>query len=103
MLVHLNNEKCLLARQPSWDKGFVLWVFIFNRKGRYSVLAGFLEPGETIEEGVERETMEETGIELEKVDYFASQPWPFPSSLMIGCIAKAKTTSIQINKVNSLR
>jgi NAD+ diphosphatase len=43
--------------------------------------------------------MEETGIQLEKVNYFASQPWPFPSSLMIGCIASAKTDSIQINKV----
>ena len=59
------------------------------RQGMWSCLAGFVEPGETIEDAVRRETLEEAGIRSGRVRYFASQPWPFPSSLMIGCHAEA--------------
>ncbi len=63
---------CLLARQPRWPRGM------------YSTLAGFVEPGESLEEAVAREVREETGIEVAAVRYRGSQPWPFPSSLMLG-------------------
>ena len=62
--------------------------------GMYSCLAGFLEPGETIEDAVRRETWEEAGIRVGRVGYHSSQPWPFPASLMIGCIGEALTTEI---------
>jgi len=70
------GEQCLLARSPRFQNGF------------YSVLAGFAEPGETLEETVEREVWEETGIEVQDIRYFGSQPWPFPDSLMIGFTAR---------------
>ena len=63
----------------------------------YSALAGFLEPGETIEEAVRREIHEESGIVCDEVRYVASQPWPFPSSLMIGCLARATTREIIVD------
>jgi len=62
--------------------------------GMYSALAGFLEPGETVEAAVRRETMEESGIRIGRVRYYASQPWPFPASLMIGCHAEAISETI---------
>jgi NAD+ diphosphatase len=64
----------------------------------WSCLAGFAEPGETIEEAVRREVMEEAGIRCGLVKYFASQPWPFPGSLMIGCHAEALTDTIVIDR-----
>jgi NAD+ diphosphatase len=67
-------------------------------RGMWSCLAGFIEPGETIEEAVRRETHEEAGIACGRVNYFASQPWPFPSSLMIGCHAEALTREIVIDR-----
>jgi len=67
-------------------------------RGMWSCLAGFMEPGETIEEAVRRETHEEAGIACGRVNYFASQPWPFPSSLMIGCHAEALTREIVIDR-----
>ncbi len=70
-------EQLLLGHQAAWPQG------------RYSVLAGFVEPGETLEQAVRREVREESGIELERVGYVASQPWPFPSSLMLGFEATA--------------
>ncbi len=77
-------DKILLARQPSWPPN------------RYSVLAGFVEPGETLEHAVCREVMEEAGIELQTVNYHSSQPWPFPNSLMIGFCAETNQLNLDI-------
>jgi NAD+ diphosphatase len=82
-----HGEKILLARQKSWDPGM------------FSAVAGFMEPGETIEQAVAREVFEETGIVVGKVTYVASQPWPFASSLMIGAIAEAQDTKITMDEV----
>ena len=60
----------------------------------YSTLAGFLDPGETLEEAVAREVFEEANIEVEDVSYHSSQPWPFPASIMLGFYAKARSTEI---------
>jgi len=79
------DDKVLLGRQPPWPAG------------RYSALAGFLEVGESIEEAVRRETFEEAGIHVGAVRYVASQPWPFPSSLMIACIGVAENDDIAID------
>jgi NAD+ diphosphatase len=68
-----------------------------SRTGTYSALAGFIDQGESIEEAVRREVKEEAGIEVGQVRYHSSQPWPFPSSLMIGCHGKALTTDIHID------
>jgi NAD+ diphosphatase len=84
MLV-VDGERCLLGRQARFPKNM------------YSALAGFLEPGETIEEAVKREIHEESGIVCDEVLYVASQPWPFPSSLMIGCLARAATRDIVVD------
>jgi NAD+ diphosphatase len=65
----------------------------------YSCLAGFVEPGETFEDAVRREVWEEAGIRTGKVRFMASQPWPFPSSIMIGCIAEALNDDIVLDKV----
>jgi NAD+ diphosphatase len=80
------REKFLLARQASWQKGM------------YSALAGFVEPGETIEEATAREVKEEVGIAITSARYVSSQPWPFPSSLMIGMIAQAADDIILLNR-----
>jgi NAD+ diphosphatase len=64
----------------------------------YSALAGFIEPGETIEDAARREIFEESGIRVGEVRYLSSQPWPFPSSLMIGLIGEALTTDIVIDR-----
>ena len=66
-------------------------------KTRYSVLAGFVEQGESIEEAVAREVMEEAGVSVKNVKYHSSQPWPFPSNLMIGCYGEASSTNIEID------
>jgi NAD+ diphosphatase len=80
-----NGDTCLLGRQPRFPPGM------------YSCLAGFVEGGETLEQAVRREIREEAGINTGRVSYFASQPWPFPSSLMIGCVAEAIDTDITID------
>lgn len=80
-----DGDRCLLGRQPRFPPGM------------YSCLAGFLEPGETIEDAVRRETFEEAGIRVGRVTYVQSQPWPFPSSLMIGCIGEALSREIAID------
>lgn len=78
-----DGERCLLGRSPRFPPG--MW----------SCLAGFMEPGETIEAAVRRETLEEAGIAVGPVGYFASEPWPFPASLMIGVVGRAVTTEIR--------
>lgn len=82
MLAH-RGDMCLLGRQARFLPGV------------YSALAGFLEPGESIEEGVRREVKEEAGIRVGQVRYHSTQPWPYPSSLMIGCLAEAITEEIK--------
>jgi NAD+ diphosphatase len=79
------GERILMARQASWAPGM------------YSVLAGFVETGETLEAAVARETLEEAGLLVKNVRYFASQPWPFPSSLMLGFTAEALGDEISFN------
>jgi NAD+ diphosphatase len=81
-----SGEYCLLGSQQAWPKGM------------YSTIAGFVEPGESIEDAVIREVEEETGIKVEEIEYQSSQPWLFPSSLMIGFTAKAKSNEIRIAK-----
>ena len=81
MLVTRGNS-VLLGRSPAWPERM------------YSLLAGFIEPGETVEAAVRRETFEEAGIRVGPVRYLASQPWPFPASLMIGCHGEATTAEI---------
>ena len=80
-----NGPACLLGRQRRWVDGM------------YSTLAGFVEPGETLEGAVAREVLEEANIRVTDVRYLASQPWPFPSSLMLGYRARAETTDIKID------
>jgi NAD+ diphosphatase len=83
MLVH-DGDRALLGRQKVWVPGM------------YSTLAGFLEPGESLEETVAREVFEESGIRVGEVRYHSSQPWPFPSSLMVGFYAEALTQEIRV-------
>lgn len=80
-----HDGRALIGRQPSWPAG------------RYSALAGFLEPGESIEEAVAREIAEEAGVRVGDVRYVASQPWPFPSQLMIACVAQATDGTITLD------
>lgn len=85
IMLATNGDKALMGRGPGWpDK-------------MYSALAGFVEPGETIEEAVAREVFEETAVRVSEVTYHTTQPWPFPSSLMIGCHAVASSTEITID------
>jgi NAD+ diphosphatase len=85
MLV-IDGDRCLLGRRPG------------NKNFMYSTLAGFVEPGETLEEAVAREVMEEAGIAITNVRYAHSQPWPFPSNLMLGFYADATSTEITIQE-----
>ena len=84
MLITRGNA-VLMGRSPGWPEGM------------YSLLAGFIEPGETIEAAVRREVFEEAGVRVGAVSYLASQPWPFPASLMIGCAGEASTVAIAID------
>ena len=77
--------RVLVGRQPAFPRG------------RYSALAGFVEVGESIEEAVRRELFEEAGVRADAVRYIASQPWPFPSQLMIACIAKVEDPTITLD------
>jgi NAD+ diphosphatase len=80
-----DGDRALLGRQESWPEG------------RYSTLAGFVDPGESLEEAVVREVAEETGVQVTDVTYFGNQPWPFPQSLMVGFFARATTTDITVD------
>jgi len=79
------GDTCLMGRQPRFAEKM------------YSCLAGFVEPGETIEDAVRRETFEEAGIRVGAVRYLASQPWPFPSNIMIGCMGEAISDEINFD------
>lgn len=84
MLITRGN-KVLLGRSPHWPEGM------------YSLLAGFVEPGEPVEAAVRREVLEETGITVGRVRYLSSQPWPFPMSLMLGCAGEALDEEIRVD------
>ncbi|UGY93512.1 NAD(+) diphosphatase [Streptomyces gobiensis] len=85
MLVTDDQDRALLGRQVHWPEG------------RFSTLAGFVEPGESIERTVIREVFEEAGVTVGEVEYITSQPWPFPSSLMLGFMARATSPDIQVD------
>lgn len=85
IMIAEHDGRALLGRQPAFPPG------------RYSALAGFLEPAESIEEAVAREILEEAGVRVRDVRYIASQPWPFPSSLMIACVGYAEDDRITID------
>ena len=86
MLVTDDEDRALLGRQPKWPEG------------RYSTLAGFVDPGESLEDAVRREVDEEVGVEVGEVTYLGNQPWPFPASLMVGFFARALTTEIRVDE-----
>ncbi len=85
IMIAEHDGRALLGRGKGWPPG------------RYSALAGFLEPAESIEEAVAREILEESGVRVGNVRYVASQPWPFPSSLMMACVAEAEDDAITID------
>jgi NAD+ diphosphatase len=85
IMLAIDGERCLLGRQSRFAAN--MW----------SCLAGFVEPGESIEDAVRRETQEEAGVQCGRVVYFASQPWPFPMSLMIGCHVEALSTDLVVD------
>jgi len=85
IMLILHGNSVLMGRSPGWPEGM------------YSLLAGFVEAGETIEGAVRRETFEESGIEVGEVSYLSSQPWPFPSSLMFGCLGVALSKDITVD------
>ena len=93
IMLAIKDDKCLMGRSPHFPEGW------------YSTLAGFVEPGETIEDAVRRETFEESGIKVRRVSYYASQPWPFPHSLMIGvhCEAISDEISFEDNELEDCR
>lgn len=102
------NDTCNAPHFPRTDPVAIMMVTKGDKcllgtghhfpKQQYSALAGFIEPGETIEQGVRREVFEETGIKTDKITYHSSQPWPYPSSLMIGCFAEAISEEITIEE-----
>jgi NAD+ diphosphatase len=85
IMIAEHSGRALVGRGPQWPAG------------RYSALAGFMEPGESIEEAVAREIFEEAGVRVSRVRYVASQPWPFPSQLMMACVAEAEDDVITID------
>ena len=87
IMLILHGNGVLIGRSPGWPEGL------------YSLPAGFVEPGETLEAAVRREVEEETGVAVGPVSYLASQPWPFPASLMVGCLGRAESRDMNIDPV----
>jgi NAD+ diphosphatase len=87
IMLATHGEACLVGRGKQFPRGM------------FSALAGFVEPGETIEEAVRRELMEEASVKVAEVTYYATQPWPFPSSLMIGCFARAASRDAKPDEI----
>lgn len=87
IMLATHGDTCFLGRQKIWPKGM------------FSALAGFIEPGESIEEAVARELHEEAGLSTASVSYHSTQPWPYPSSLMIGCMAVAENDTFKIDGI----
>lgn len=87
IMLILSGNDVLMGRSPHWPEGM------------YSLLAGFVEPGEGLEGAVRREVLEEAGVRVGPVTYLASQPWPFPSSLMVGCRGEAASREITVDPV----
>jgi NAD+ diphosphatase len=85
MILITRGAECLLARQPAFPPGM------------YSTLAGFVEPGESLEETVVREAREEAGLEVEPLGYLGSQAWPFPASLMVGFRARSESRELTVD------
>ncbi len=85
MALVVHQERCLLARQAKWPAGM------------FSVLAGFVEPGESLEQAVAREVREEVGLEVHQMRYLKSQPWPFPASLMLGFVAEVSSDDFSLD------
>jgi len=81
-----DGDLCLLGRQAAWPRG------------RYSTLAGFVEPGESLEAAIAREVFEEAGVRVKNPRYHGSQPWPFPASIMLGFYAEAATTAVRVDE-----
>lgn len=86
MLITDDQDRALLGRQPSWPEG------------RFSTLAGFVEPGESLDDAVRREVKEEVGVDVGEVRYAGSQPWPFPASLMLGFFGSAVSSQIRVDQ-----
>ncbi|KAG7489591.1 peroxisomal NADH pyrophosphatase NUDT12 [Solea senegalensis] len=86
LVIHPDGNQCLLGRKKVFPSGM------------FSCLAGFIEPGETIEDAVRREVEEESGVKIGPVQYVSCQPWPMPSNLMIGCLALAISTDIRVDE-----
>lgn len=87
MALLIRGNECLLARNKQWTRPF------------FSALAGFIEPGESAEQAVRREVMEEVGLEVGRLEYFRSQPWPFPGQLMIGFFAEYARGEIRVDDI----
>lgn len=85
MLIHDGDDRLILGRQRNWPPG------------QHSVLAGFVEQGESLEDAVAREIFEEVGVEIADIEYHSSQPWPFPSSIMLGFNARAKDLDLKVD------
>ena len=85
MLIHDGGDRCILGRQAVW------------RSGQHSVLAGFVEPGESLEDAVAREVYEEVGVRITDLQYHSSQPWPFPSSIMLGFWGRATEVNLDVD------
>lgn len=86
LVVHPDGDQCLLGRKKVFPSGM------------FSCLAGFIEPGECVEAAVQREVLEESGVQVGAVQYVCSQPWPMPSSLMLGCVCMALSTNITVDQ-----